>query len=102
MVIRATAVLFIKWKNALKLRVYFVAQEVCSVHRISLALGSLEKDFRLMQNHIISSFQTTSLETKLVKIVLPYTNVYLKNWGKILIPQLSFGHTDGSEILLLN
>lgn len=84
----------------MKLRVYFVAREVCSVHRISLALGSLEKDFFLKSFN--KQFSNYSLGTKLVKIVLPYTNVYLKNWGKILISQLSFGLTDDSESLFLN
>lgn len=66
-----TGVLHINWRNALKLRVSFTTQEVCSAGRITVALGSLEKAFCQMQNHIISSFQTTSPETKLVKVVLP-------------------------------
>lgn len=36
------------------------------------------------------------LETKLIKIALPLTNVYLKNWGNNYFT-VSFGPRDNSE-----
>jgi hypothetical protein len=65
----ATGALFISWRDALKLR-SSAYQEAFSIGGISLLWDHLKKLSAKYKIHK-SSIQTTSLETKLVKMILP-------------------------------